>query len=81
MKCHECGAKLQKTVTDLPFKRSAGSIIILKRLPVFQCENCSQFLIEDSTMERVDELLDGTDQSAELEIRPYTSSPDHPTAV
>lgn len=81
MKCHDCGAKLQKTVTDLPFKRSAGSIIILKKLPVFQCENCSQFLIEDATMERVDELLNGVDESAELEIRSYTSPSDHSVAI
>lgn len=81
MKCHDCGAKLQKTVTDLPFKRSVASIIILKKLPVFQCENCSQFLIEDATIARVDELLNGVDESTELEIRSYTSSSGHSVAI
>lgn len=71
MKCHECGADLRRVVTDLPFKRGARSIAILRDLPVLQCENCSQFLIEDSTMERIDKLLNGIDQSAELEILPY----------
>lgn len=74
MKCHECGGQLQQVITDLPFKRRANSIVILKKLPVLQCENCSQFLIEDATMERVDELLKGIDQSAELEILPYAAS-------
>ena len=73
MKCHDCGGKLQRMTTDLPFKRRADSIVILKKLPVLQCGNCSQFLIEDSTMERIDEIMNRMDQSAELEILPYAA--------
>lgn len=75
MKCHDCGANLEKTATDIPFKRGEGSIVILKKLPVLQCENCAQFLIEDPTMERIDELLDRIDKSAELEVLSYPLLP------
>ncbi len=71
MKCHECGGVLKSATTDLPFKRGEGSIVILKKMPVLQCTNCAQFLIEDSIMERVDRLLSKIDRSAELEILPY----------
>lgn len=74
MKCHDCGAPLKRMMTDLPFKKRAESIVILKKMPVLQCENCSQFLIEDATMARVDELLKGIDRAAELEILSFHQS-------
>lgn len=54
--------------TDLPFKVSETTIVILKELPVLQCENCSEFLIEDSVMKRVEEILNNVDTAVELEI-------------
>ena len=68
MKCHVCGADLDRIITDLPFKITNKSIIIVKDLPVMQCRKCGEYLIEDSVMVRVDEILMGSDAKAELEI-------------
>jgi YgiT-type zinc finger domain-containing protein len=71
MKCHNCGGRLEKVVTDLPFKIGYNSIIIIKKLPVLQCQNCNEYLIEDSVMEKVDDILNKVDRTAELEILSY----------
>jgi len=68
MKCAVCGAQLQPVQSDLPFKVSEQTIVILKQLPVWQCPNCAQYLIEDGVLRRIDELLAGVDRAAELEI-------------
>jgi len=51
----------------------AATIVILKELPVLQCESCAEFLIEDHTMARVDEILSKSDKAAELEIVKYAA--------
>ncbi len=71
MICHKCGGKLQKVVTDLPFKVRQDCIVIIKDLPVLQCENCNEYVIEDAVMERVDKILQKIDSTAELEIVSY----------
>lgn len=68
MTCSKCGAKLKKVNTDLPFKVRVDSIVIVKSLPVLQCLNCGDFLIEDPIMEKVDNLLGHIDKATELEI-------------
>ncbi len=68
MKCHVCGAGLRPVATDLPFKLSEHTIIIIKELPVLQCEGCREFLIEDAVMERVEALLAEAGTAAELEV-------------
>ena len=73
MTCHACGAKLRKTNTDLPFKLKQGSIIIIKQLPVLQCANCSEYLIQDAVMEKVDKLLTRVDTAVEVEILNYAA--------
>lgn len=73
MKCHVCGADLIRQITDLPFKLSETTIVILKDLPVLQCAGCSQYLLEDPVMERVDEILERADSRAELEIIRYAA--------
>jgi YgiT-type zinc finger domain-containing protein len=55
-------------ITDLPFKVSEATIVILKGLPVLQCDNCSEYMIDDSVMSRVEEILQHIDTAAELEI-------------
>lgn len=55
-------------MTDIPFKLSARTIAILKDLPVLQCDQCTEYVIEDPIMERVDALLEKVDQAAVLEI-------------
>jgi YgiT-type zinc finger domain-containing protein len=72
MNCHNCGGKLEKINTDLPFKIRQSSIIIFKKLPVLQCINCNEYLIEDTVMEEIDSIFDKIDTKAELEILNYT---------
>jgi YgiT-type zinc finger domain-containing protein len=73
MKCHICGFNLRPMITDLPFKISERAIVILKGLPLLQCENCSEYLLEDTVMERVEEILEKANGSAELEIVRYAA--------
>ena len=67
MKCGVCGAQLRPVHSALPFKASEQTIVILKDLPVLQCENCAQSLLEDRALSRVDEILASIDSAAELE--------------
>ncbi len=73
MKCQICGRTVRRVETDLPFKISATSIVILKKLPVLECENCQEFLIEDSVMEQVDKILSRTNSKTELEVVYYAA--------
>ena len=71
MICHNCGGKLEKLVTNLPFKVSYDCIVIIKGLPVLQCHNCNEYVIEDTVMEKVDSILSNIDTTAELEVLSY----------
>lgn len=71
MICHNCGGVLEKLITDLPFKVKINSIVIIKNLPVLQCRNCNEYLIEDEVMEKVDTILEKIDKTAELEVLNY----------
>jgi YgiT-type zinc finger domain-containing protein len=73
MKCRICGGTLQATTTDLPFKVSDRTIVILKHLPVEQCEGCGEYLIADAVFAKVEELLAKVDTSVELEIIPFAA--------
>ena len=73
MKCTVCGAEMRSTRSDLPFKTTEQTIVILKSLPILQCENCAQYLIEDAVLGRVDEILATIDGAAELEIIRYAA--------
>ena len=73
MICHVCGSPMSPLVTDLPFKRDDRCIVIVKDLPVVQCGNCGEYLLEDSTMEWVEGALSRIDPSAELEIVRYAA--------
>ena len=68
MKCRVCGATLRSTTTGLPLTMRDRTIVVIKKLPVMQCERCIEYFIEDSVMARVDELLSRVDRSIELEI-------------
>jgi YgiT-type zinc finger domain-containing protein len=73
MKCHVCGASLKPTQSDLPFKLTEKAIVIVKGLPVLQCENCQEYLIEDAVMEKLDKLLEQASKNAELEVISYAA--------
>ena len=73
MKCHICGSKMQSITTDLPFKVNDTTIVIMKELPVIQCDGCSEYLLDDAVMERVDGIIEKMDVAAELEIIRYAA--------
>ena len=55
MLCHICGAEFRLTITDMPFQVGPQRIVILKALPVLQCENCGEYLLQDAVMAQVEE--------------------------
>jgi YgiT-type zinc finger domain-containing protein len=73
MKCQVCGAQLREVNTDLPFKVDDNSIVIVKELPVLQCENCSEYLMKDQVLEHLDIIMKKLDKAAELEIVRYAA--------
>ena len=73
MKCAVCGAELRTATTDLPFKVSDTTIVILKGLPVVQCTRCPEYLIQDEVLRRVDEVLARVEGGTELEIIRYAA--------
>jgi YgiT-type zinc finger domain-containing protein len=73
MKCQVCGTDLQATVTDMPFKTGPRTIVILKELPVLNCANCGEYLLEDPVMERVEGILARVQDGAELEVVHYAA--------
>jgi YgiT-type zinc finger domain-containing protein len=73
MNCHRCGGGLEDIVTDLPFKLNQGTITIIRKLPVRQCRNCQEYLIEDIVMEKVDALLSKVNMAVEVEIVNYAA--------
>ena len=73
MKCTVCGAELRAIRSDLPFKTNEQTIVILKSLPILQCENCAQYLIEDPMLGRIDEMLATVDGVAELQVIRYAA--------
>lgn len=73
MKCRVCGSEMRPAVTDLPFKVSETTIVILKGLPVVQCDGCSEYLLEDRVLKRVEEILEKVDTGAELEVIKYAA--------
>jgi len=73
MKCHICGGDMSKTVTDLPFKLDRDTIVIVKGVPVQECECCSEYILSDETMEQIEKLLSRVDKAAELEILRYAA--------
>lgn len=73
MKCDVCGAEMTAMKTDLPFKVRDAGIVILKGLPVLQCGNCPQYLLEDAVLAQVDQILQRVDAGKELEIVRYAA--------
>jgi YgiT-type zinc finger domain-containing protein len=64
---------MQSITTDLPFKINDNSIVIMKELPVIQCVGCSEYLLDDTVLERVDAIVEKVDVAAELEVIRYAA--------
>lgn len=64
---------MQASVTDLPFKHSNRSIVVIKNLPVLMCENCTGYSLEDAVMATVEHMLDAVDDAAELSVVKYAA--------
>lgn len=73
MRCTVCGGELQSVTTDLPFKLTDTRIVILKALPVLQCDRCPEYLLDDAVLQRVDQLLAGAAGGSELEVVRYAA--------
>lgn len=73
MKCHVCGSRLKAVTTDLPFKAKENSIVIMKNLPLYQCESCSEYLLDDPVLKRVEDIIRNVDTAAELEVIKYAA--------
>lgn len=73
MKCTICRAWMDRIESDLPFKTAWHRIVILKNLPVLQCENCTGYLMEDPVMHRVDQILATVASDAEIEVILYAA--------
>lgn len=73
MECHVCGANLEPVVTDLPFKVNQKKIVIVEDLPVHQCSQCREFLLEDRVMARVETILETTGAMTKLEVVKYAA--------
>ena len=73
MKCGVCGARMARVASDLSFKTSDHTIAILKDVPVLQCGNCGEYLLDDLVMSRVDEILSGVAGTTELEVIRYAA--------
>ena len=73
MICHNCGGALVEVMTDLPFKIGLHAIVVIKNLPVLQCGNCQEYLLEDRVVQRVDDILHSADDHLEVVILSYAA--------
>jgi YgiT-type zinc finger domain-containing protein len=64
---------MTESTTDLPFKVSDRTIVIIKDLPVAQCDGCIEYLMADDVFARVEHLLSRVSASVEVEIIPFAA--------
>jgi YgiT-type zinc finger domain-containing protein len=64
---------MQASVTDLPFKHSDRSIVVIKNLPVLLCDNCTEYSLEDAVMAVVEAILGAADDAAGLSVVKYAA--------
>lgn len=68
MTCRVCGGRIEPAVTALPVKIGPHSIVIVKKLPVYECRECGKYPIEDRVMGKVEAILGNADKAAELAL-------------
>jgi YgiT-type zinc finger domain-containing protein len=57
-----------KVNTDLPFKVGRHAIVVVRDTPVLECSSCPEYLISDSDMARIEQVLVARSPSTELEV-------------
>lgn len=73
MKCRVCGSEMDAIRTNIPFKVSDKTIVVLRDLPVLQCRSCAEYAFEDHVFAGIEEILSRVDSSAELEVIRYAA--------
>jgi len=68
MKCTRCGGLMEARRTDLPFKLGDTTIVVIRAVPVIECQNCTEYLLRDEDMQKVEEILEKRAADAELEV-------------
>jgi YgiT-type zinc finger domain-containing protein len=68
MRCTRCGAPMEARRTDLPFKLGDTTIVVIRAVPVLECRNCTEYLLRDEDMQKVEEILERRAATAELEV-------------
>ena len=68
MCCHVCGSDMHATTSDMPFKLDQKRIVIIRDLPVYQCEICGEHVYTDAVMAKIETALSKVEPTAELEI-------------
>ena len=74
MKCHVCGSDMNAIITNLPFKVNELTIVILKDLPVYQCINCSEYLLDDYILIYLENIFNRVNENTEIEIIQYAEA-------
>ena len=64
---------MESVTTTLPFKINQTTVVIVKNLPVSQCSGCCEYVLDDVIMERVEDILQPVDETAELEVLKYAA--------
>jgi len=59
---------MQARHSDMPFKLDDKRMVIIKDLPILQCGECGEYLLENEVMVQVEGSLKTVDTAAELEI-------------
>ena len=68
MKCTQCGALMEARKTDLPFKLGDRAIVIIRSVPVLECRSCTEYLVADDDMQRIEKMLEHGAADAELAV-------------
>lgn len=68
MKCTQCGALMEARHTDLPFKLGDTTIIVIRSVPVLECRGCTEYLVRDADMQRIEQILERRAMDEQLAV-------------
>lgn len=73
LRCHVCGGEMHEARSDMPFKLDVKRIVIIRDLPVHQCDQCGEHMFADAVMAKIETALGKAEPDAELEIVRYAA--------